>query len=158
MFSGQLRFLLKLGNQGPKKYRKQQIFWGSLTNFVDFICLLHFWSPKTCSKWDPLIQGADWNNACKIKLKKFFRSKYIFLRLKIMCLRVSCKFFFFVSLKSLKKGVGSGVGSVPSARIPGTDPRIQIWNRTKMSRIPNTGFYNNIIAHNPFSLIWNHTE
>jgi hypothetical protein len=41
---------------------------------------------------------------------------------------------YFASLKSLKKGVRSGVGSDPLVR--DTDPRIPI--RTKMSRIPNT--------------------
>jgi hypothetical protein len=44
------------------------------------------------------------------------------------------KNIFFASLKSLKKGDGSGVG--------GTDPRIriQLRIRTKMSRITNTGY------------------
>ncbi len=41
--------------------------------------------------------------------------------------------FFFPSLKSLKRGVASGVGS---GSIRGADPRIRI--RIKMSRIPNT--------------------
>jgi hypothetical protein len=51
-----------------------------------------------------------------------------------MCLRVSSvkkmKFCFVISIKSLKKGVGSGVGS-------DTDPRI----RTKMLRIPITAYH-----------------
>ncbi len=43
---------------------------------------------------------------------------------------------FFASLKSLKKGVGSGVGSGSISLRYRTDPRIRM--RIKMSRIPNT--------------------
>ncbi len=77
---------------------------------------------------DPLVRGTDpdpdsslfWNNACKIGFWHKFEQKIKFLRLKIMCLCVSCKKkiwekFFFASLKSLKKGVVSGVGSVSGA-------------------------------------------
>jgi hypothetical protein len=44
------------------------------------------------------------------------------------------KYLFFISLKSLKKGVGSGPDPDPLVR--GTDLEIRI--RTNMSRIPNT--------------------
>jgi hypothetical protein len=48
----------------------------------------------------------------------------------------------FASLKSLKKGVGSGVEpeSAPELDplVRGTDTGIRIRIRTKMSRIPNT--------------------
>ncbi len=45
----------------------------------------------------------------------------------------------FVSLKSLKKGVGSGVGSGSiSILVRGTDPGIRMRIRTKISRIPPT--------------------
>ncbi len=59
-------------------------------------------------------------DACKIKLIKKFLQKIKFFRLKIMRLWASYKkkmkeifFFFFTSLKlkSMKKRVGSGVGS-----------------------------------------------
>jgi hypothetical protein len=67
----------------------------------------------------------------------------------MMCLLASYKkknmkkLIFFASLKSMKKEVGSGVGSVAGSRhgsgsIRGTNPGIRI--RTKMSRIPNTAF------------------
>jgi hypothetical protein len=48
---------------------------------------------------------------------------------------------FFASLKSLKKGVGFGVGIPeldPDPLFRGSDPRIRI--RTKISRISNTAF------------------
>ncbi len=49
------------------------------------------------------------------------------------------KVFFFASLNSLKKEVGSGSGAEPDPDplVIGTDPRIRI--RTEKSRIPNTG-------------------
>jgi hypothetical protein len=60
-----------------------------------------------------------------------------------MCLQVSykknMKKFFFASLKSLKKEVGSKVDMDPDPLVRCTDPRIRIC--TKMSRIPNTGRY-----------------
>jgi hypothetical protein len=61
-----------------------------------------------------------------------------------MCLWVSYrkkyeKNIFFASLKSLKKGVRSGVGSPdPDRLVRGSDPGIRIRIRTKMSQIPNT--------------------
>jgi hypothetical protein len=50
------------------------------------------------------------------------------------------KITFLASLKSMKKGVGSGVGYGPDLDplVRGTDPGIRIQNHTKMSRIPNT--------------------
>ncbi len=65
-----------------------------------------------------------------MKFKHQILAKMYFLRQKIMCLRVIYKKkyeTFFASLKSLKKGIGSGSIS----------QRYGI--RTKMSRIPNTG-------------------
>jgi hypothetical protein len=44
--------------------------------------------------------------------------------------------FFLASLKSLEKGAGSGVGS--GLLVRGTDSRIP---HTKMSLIPNTGYF-----------------
>ncbi len=57
-----------------------------------------------------------------------------------MCQRVSYKkkYFFFASLKSRRKESDPKSDPDPLAR--GTDPRIQIRIRTKMSRILNTGF------------------
>jgi hypothetical protein len=45
------------------------------------------------------------------------------------------KNFFLATLKSMKKGVGSGD---PDPLVRGTDPGIRIRIRTKMSRILNT--------------------
>ncbi len=58
-----------------------------------------------------------------------------------MCMRVSYKRKkyenkFFASLKSLKKGVGSGFGPISQS--------MGIRIRTKMSWIPNTGLYTKI--------------
>jgi hypothetical protein len=54
-----------------------------------------------------------------------------------MCLWVIYKKNCFASLKSLKKGLRSGVGSGSVVR--GAELRIQ--TRTKLSRIPNTAWY-----------------
>ncbi len=48
------------------------------------------------------------------------------------------KTYFFASLKSLKKEVGSRVGSGSGSLVRGTYPRIRIRIRTKKSRILNT--------------------
>jgi hypothetical protein len=64
----------------------------------------------------------------------------------IMCLwvrykkKISKKIIIFLHLKLLKKkvGSGSGVGSHPDPLARGTDPRMRIPIRPKMSRIPNT--------------------
>jgi hypothetical protein len=57
-------------------------------------------------------------------------------------LRKKYGIFFLASSKSMMKGVGSGVGSGadPDPLFRGKDPRIRIRIRTKMSRIPNTGW------------------
>ncbi len=64
-----------------------------------------------------------------------------------MCLRESYKkkiwrkkINLYASLKSLRKGVGSGVGPDPDPLVRGTDPQVQIRMRTKMSRIPTLLF------------------
>ncbi len=68
-------------------------------------------------------------NACKIKFNTKFYQKIKFLRLKIMCLRVSYqkkirkKLKKFASLKSLKKGVGSWSGSVSQRYGSGSAPK-----------------------------------
>jgi len=91
------------------------------------------------------MHGAGWNNACKKKFQHKILPNNYFFRLKIMCLWTSYKKkkkngknIFFVSLKSTKKGIGSGSwagsGSISQRHTPG----IQIRIRTKMSRIPNT--------------------
>ncbi len=88
---------------------------------------------------DPLAKRcwADWNFNTNFWEKNNWR-------LKIMCMRLSCKKEiwkkqnFWTSFKPLKKGVGSGVGSGSGSGSvsQSTDPRIRIG--TKMSRIPNT--------------------
>jgi hypothetical protein len=73
---------------------------------------------------DPLVRGTDsdpdpslfGNNGCKLGFQHKILAIDKFLRLKIMCLWVSYikkwgKKVFLV-LKSLKKGVGSGSGSI----------------------------------------------
>ncbi len=69
---------------------------------------------------------ADWNNACKIN---FFYIFFANLSLKIMCLRVSYKkFFFFASLKSLNRSrIQSWI-------------RIRIWIHLSEVRNPRSGF------------------
>jgi hypothetical protein len=74
-----------------------------------------------------------------LRINTKFWQKVKFLRLKITCLWVSYKekygkkLILFATVKSLKKGIGSGVDPDPLVR--GADTRIRI--RTKMSRIPN---------------------